>query len=297
VEIVKVDLQTGTHQLLLLVRCPDTDYENPFQHPILSGALAAVTSRVAALHIILDWEAQSFFIVKDRSQGVRLVCECPQRSQMRLLIYIQGRSSIIALVPGHILLKPSVNHPEGVRQDEELRVISHDALIPHFRGTNIGVDGSAEFNAVSSDQLSELLTLSCGEDRIHDMSVHASPLRADEHRVWLYGWNFSDNKPSAWCSRLCITSGQWRVGPHLPLTNPQLFPKFTYAGHLLTWTSDATAPHWGGGKMYIRSMSSPLEGAEVDQQRAISITPYSGAMTYFKVPTTGPIIIVIKYYK
>jgi hypothetical protein len=210
------------------------------------------------------------------------------------LIYIKEDNSILALVPGHLILKPSVlmsmNHPEGLRRVQELHVISHDALNPHFRRTNIGVDGSEEFTPVSPDQLPKLLTLSRDDVSITGMSVHASPLCADIYRVWLCGTNYSNNEPFVAAAQLCIASGQWRRDPYLSFTNGRTHPKYTYAGHSLSWSD---------GKHYIRSVSAPSKRSEVDiEERAesVNITPYSGALTYLKGPPLAP-TIVIKYYK
>jgi hypothetical protein len=287
VEIVKVDLQTGTHQLLLLARCPYTDHDTLFHHPILSGALAAVGTSITGrddTHLILDWKAQSSFLFVGPS-----VCACAQISQTPWLIYIKEGISSLALVPGHLILKPFVRHPaEGVQRVQELHVISHDALTPHFRHTNIGVDGSEAFSPVSPDDLTKLLTWS-GDAWITNMSVHASPLRADEYRVWLYGINYSDTEPVAatWCSRLCIASGQWRLGPHRPFAYRQMHPTFTYAGHLLTWSN---------GKQHIRSITASSERGELNTEGValtMNLTSYSGALSYFSSDTT----IVIKHYK
>ncbi|KAJ7229530.1 hypothetical protein B0H12DRAFT_225125 [Mycena haematopus] len=66
VEIVSVDLQTGTHNCLLTARAPDSGHDNLFSDPVICGAFAAVSTNARSRneYMIVNWRTQSFFVVQ-----------------------------------------------------------------------------------------------------------------------------------------------------------------------------------------------------------------------------------------
>jgi hypothetical protein len=73
VEIFKLDLQTSAHQVLLLARSPDGAYDEPFNNPVICGAIAAVGSTGPNdICFVLNWQIQSSFVIAT-NQPVRNV--------------------------------------------------------------------------------------------------------------------------------------------------------------------------------------------------------------------------------
>ncbi|KAJ6476857.1 hypothetical protein C8R45DRAFT_365885 [Mycena sanguinolenta] len=68
VEVVNLNLRTGTHTSLLIARAPDSETDYPFSDPDICGALAVVCLSYVYLadrqHMIVDWEKNSCLIVQ-----------------------------------------------------------------------------------------------------------------------------------------------------------------------------------------------------------------------------------------
>ncbi|KAJ6449206.1 hypothetical protein C8R45DRAFT_147174 [Mycena sanguinolenta] len=70
VEIVSVDLQSGTQNHLLTARAPDSDpaYDTSLSDPAMCGNLAAVNTD--RQHMIINWAAKSYFIFDGHAVGI-----------------------------------------------------------------------------------------------------------------------------------------------------------------------------------------------------------------------------------
>ncbi|KAJ6476841.1 hypothetical protein C8R45DRAFT_365684 [Mycena sanguinolenta] len=72
VEMVNLDLETGTHTSLLIARAPDSDEGGLFSGPVICGALAVASMPIDAgrkCAIVLNWKEQSYFVLHGRSVG------------------------------------------------------------------------------------------------------------------------------------------------------------------------------------------------------------------------------------
>ncbi|KAJ7452650.1 hypothetical protein FB451DRAFT_1282771 [Mycena latifolia] len=264
VEIVELDVRQGTHDVLLFTGTPDTYYDDPFRDPVLlHGALAAVsiTGRENTI-LLFDWKAQSVFA----------------------LVGNEGYSALIALIPGHVILKAASSNG-----GEQIHLISNDALPTH----PISTSGSVPL--VPWDDIPKLSTLSdpdaWGWEPFQQMWVHASPIRNGEYRIWLYNSYYLVNTQpygSFWSYRLSIAPGrppQWHERPMAPSRGDAYYVAMTYSGHVLLFTNS---------RSLIIRIAAP-ESGEVDlagHGQHVQVSPYSGAITYSTHNS-----IVIRYFK
>ncbi|KAF7353480.1 hypothetical protein MSAN_01537600 [Mycena sanguinolenta] len=98
IEMVNVDLRTGTHTHLLVARAPDSEAIHPFYEPVICGTLAAV--RFDSGCMIINWKSKSFAIVHGHDSH-----------------------SKFTLIPQHlIVLDPSING------ESQIHLISNDSI-------------------------------------------------------------------------------------------------------------------------------------------------------------------------
>ncbi|KAJ7463274.1 hypothetical protein FB451DRAFT_1266039 [Mycena latifolia] len=280
VEIVAVNAHKGTHELLLLARVPGTFYENPFQSPVILGPLAVVS--VDQNYLIIDWKARTSFVLAPSTKSW----------------------SRIALIPGHIILKTIIKVTDEGEKLYEIHIISTDALQTHLMPA-IDMEGIDNFNTVSPDQITKLITLRDPDkwDSLDQISVHESPLHDSEYRIWVCGSTYCASppsyNPSLWCYQLSIPVGQpprWKLrGLYAPSESCDWDCDHTYSGHVIrnariigpgskTESEDVELPRAGDF-----AQLAPHSGAITYNAQ---IAPYSGALTY---PTDSS--IVIQYFK
>ncbi|KAJ6512383.1 hypothetical protein DFH09DRAFT_1374215 [Mycena vulgaris] len=258
VEIVEVDLRTVTHRVLILTRAPDTAYDNPFSHPVILGTIAAVgTTRPTDRYFFVNWKTQASFVLHGGQRSL----------------------SLVALIPGHVILKAASTDGE-----EEIHVISNDALHSHLIPA-IGFADICEFNTVLPDQIAKLSTLSDPDawETFFGMSVHASPIHDGEYRVWVSGSAY------LWSYQLSLPIGQppqWRQRGLVPAQQRASYQEIAYSGHSLIY--DDPRRSIVPATLTSHSGEMDLEGCG----DCVHIAPYSGALIY-----STDISVVIRYFK
>jgi len=263
-EMVRVDLQTGTPNTLLIARAPDSRYENPFSAPIIRGPLVAVgTNSQRDRHMILNWRAKSYFIL-----------QCTVESR-------------IALIERHIVLKISSRHGQG-----QIHVIANHALRAYWSPT-IPDGGPVEFAAVSAEDIPKLSIFVDTEasQSFSHISVVPSPLQDDNYRVWIQGSiHGSGRNDGLLCYQLFIPAigqPQWRRRIQARKPTPSPYHPVPYSGHTLHRSTVLSY------KIY--PPISPYDYVQVNLPFAakyVDVAPYSGTLTY-----STPTSIVIQYYK
>ncbi|KAF8203416.1 hypothetical protein K438DRAFT_1820139 [Mycena galopus ATCC 62051] len=263
VEMITLDVQTGTPNQLCIARAPDSDYDNPFRSPVISGALAVVctgTYSGSTTHIFIDWRAGLYFILRGRADS-------PLH---------------IALIQQHILLMtPSLD------EEDQIHIISNQVLHSYWAPI-VGVHDPGEFAVVLAEDVPKLSTFEDpdADQSFYDMHVHESPLRRGEYRLWI-GTN--DSRGGLFCSQLSISMDgepQWRVRSRASETK-WFYPGTSYSGHSLL--------HERSEGYTIYSATPSLGHPRVELLYSgdyIDVAPYSGALTYSTYSS-----IVIKYYK
>jgi hypothetical protein len=63
VEIIHLDLSTGTSRLLLLTRAPDTEVDSPFSYPKICDELAIMTIKPIQQIFVVNWKTESCLIL------------------------------------------------------------------------------------------------------------------------------------------------------------------------------------------------------------------------------------------
>ncbi|KAJ7267621.1 hypothetical protein B0H12DRAFT_117619 [Mycena haematopus] len=278
IEIVKVDIRKRTQYPLLFARVPTNRVG--FSNPVICGPLAAVYITHDS-YFIADWKAQTSFTV---------TCCSDSPSQ-------------IALIEGHLILKVAVATTNGTigrnLGGHEIHVVPHSALHAHLVPV-LGPDGIGESNTIPSSRLTPLSTLSSQTVRhslVH-ISVLRSPAHRDEHRVWIYGWSFTDaavQRYGLWCYTLCMPAGRWRLRALYPAWKQAGYGCTTYAGHALMC---------GNPQRWIVPPSPTPRAAELDLAGLtvevagetpvphVHLSPYSGALTYSTDET-----VVIRWFR
>ncbi|KAJ6510603.1 hypothetical protein C8R45DRAFT_1161325 [Mycena sanguinolenta] len=198
VEIVNLDLQTGTHTSLLVAHIPDPGYVDIFHDLAICGSLAAVSLSVESggdLYVIVNWgEKES---IKDTK--------------------LHG-----ALIPGHVLLS----------NRDRLHLISSDTLRTHWAPI-IPPGGLAEFSLVSLSDISKRMSIEASDAKRHLHSIYAyeNPIREGYYSVWIYSTNRMPYRDAFFSYRLSISANeelQWfrrtrfvfepGLNPHHPIT-------------------------------------------------------------------------------
>ncbi|KAJ6472434.1 hypothetical protein C8R45DRAFT_1164037, partial [Mycena sanguinolenta] len=197
IEIVNVDLGTGTHNCLLAARVP---YSGFIDDPVICGALAAV--RLTLGYMIINWREKSYFIIGGDNWDFRF-----------------------ALIPRHIV----VLEWSGPRP--QVHLISNDTIGNLFSPT----DDVAELSAVLVEEMAKLHTFHdiatepVGPDDVYlGMQIHASPVRDADYRVWIRGT--SDGLVSYQLSIPDNREPQWRQRNTLPEAGVA-----SYSGHVISY--------------------------------------------------------------
>ncbi|KAJ7463287.1 hypothetical protein FB451DRAFT_1266059 [Mycena latifolia] len=269
IEIVDLDLRTGIHDVLLVTRAPETRYDDPFSCPKICGTLAAVCiTSLQENHLIIDWKMK-----------VSIVLTC----------YPPGLS-LIALIPGHIILKTVSDGGE-----DEVHLIAADAV--HRHGVPVaGLEGPVAFPAVSESQIPKLFTHRIVSSPFppdpsvwqffDQMSVRESPVRRGTYRLWLYmSEKLSQRTAHQFHATLCsfdlsfsgAPEWRWRARTHAPALRGMMYRQITYSGH--TQVFDAY------GVQHEQILPPVLASARgrVDLEGrgdVVDVAPYSGALTY-----------------
>ncbi|KAJ7259991.1 hypothetical protein B0H12DRAFT_1231927 [Mycena haematopus] len=247
VEIVSLNVHTGTHDSLLVTDLPGSAPGDVYYRPIVNGPIAAADNGDSSL-MIIDWRARSYFVV-----------QCDDDEEMGL-----------ALIPQHIILLVSSSGKD------KIHLISTDALHPYWAPIiDIGVP--AEFSPISVEDIPKLSTIENNdtEQSFVNMYVHESPVRDGEYRVWIHCINSEAHSAGLLSYRLSIPNNrdpQWYLrswsGESGYSSGFALF--VSYSGHAYADSG-------------ILSATSLLETVPVGEDFVIDldITAYSGAVTYF----------------
>ncbi|KAJ6472431.1 hypothetical protein C8R45DRAFT_1077962 [Mycena sanguinolenta] len=262
VEIVRMDLQNGTLDSLLAARAPDSGFSNPFYHPVISGALAAVKMINAGrdTYMIINWKARSHLI----------------------LHVLPGTTLQVLLILEHMRLMTC-----PIPRQEQIHLISNKTLDAYWAPI-IGIDHAAGFSPVFVEDIPKRSTFEHTDGQpFHKMYVHQNPLQDDDYRVWIRGTKYTANLS---CYRLSIpTHGQprWQLQSRSVVSGAMAHP-VSYSGHSLGycrasgWT--VISPRW----------SKECRGAQLSFSKAehADLSPYSGPLIY----STGS-TVVIQYYR
>ncbi|KAF7353474.1 hypothetical protein MSAN_01536900 [Mycena sanguinolenta] len=253
IEIVSVNLRTGTHTLLLAARAPKSQSMHPFFQPVICGALAAVRFDSVYL-LIMNWRAKS-----------------------NVLVHTHVSESLFGLIPRHIIV---------LTAQHKLHLISNDAIGTYFSPT-VSLEKSVTFFAVLLEKIPKVHTFHAmnTEQSFRNMSIHASPICDADYRVWLRGWNNAAYTTGLLSYQLSIpTNGepQWHLRK-AGMTGAQLA---TYSGHVLHyqvsrrgWTVVSPGPSPANPRLLLfRDMD------------LVDLAAYSGALTCSAVDS--PIVIL-----
>ncbi|KAF7353521.1 hypothetical protein MSAN_01541800 [Mycena sanguinolenta] len=202
VEIVSLDLQTGNHTCLLTVRAVDYNLNKPFAAPVICGTLAAVCINSGAnAWMIINWKAQSYFIVQSPSPTLH-----------------------VALVPRHIIL---MDH--SVDRKTQVHLISNDTLRAYWAPT-IDVAGSGKLSSVFAEDIPKLSTFQetshqHSTGRLH-IYIYPSPLREDSASVRMPETERAVPAATPFCfalGRVRVLTGGHHDAFSFPLSSPFLF--------------------------------------------------------------------------
>ncbi|KAJ7090125.1 hypothetical protein C8R44DRAFT_990755 [Mycena epipterygia] len=198
VEILGLDLVKGTHSVLMIARCPDTDGRPLYASPTSCGTVAVVN---------IAWDQDRHFVVDWNTQSCFMLC-CPE-----------GRVSSIALIPHYIILETNSD------QEVHLALIASDDVRRLYGVPVIGVREAGTFNLVPHHELPKTLTHCIAPDPLrtspacvprleHRLSVHESPLRLGTYRLWLR--LYIDNSQEVPYTAIGPTSGDQPLSDWLP---------------------------------------------------------------------------------
>ncbi|KAF7342914.1 hypothetical protein MSAN_02007900 [Mycena sanguinolenta] len=259
-EIVSVDVQTGTHNRVfkLVSRITRSD-QDVFKHAVIRGPIAAVCVQHSRC-IIVDWRAQLYVVLK---------CQ---------------HSVSVALVSRYIIVKTA----ERLKFDgkSQIQLISYDTL--HGYWTPMLETGAiVEFSPLLLEDVPTLSALDTTDvdQYFDDMDVYESPVQEGEYRVWIYGdaalvsyrLSIPTNGEPRWCQR----------SPSVD-TGHNLWFSTTYSGHTLIDRERLT----------VFSATSVTESTEMELPELetwdLHLAAYSGALTYLDHTNSS---VVIEYYR
>ncbi|KAJ6476855.1 hypothetical protein C8R45DRAFT_1216698 [Mycena sanguinolenta] len=274
VEIVNLNLRTGTHASLLLARAHDSEIDNIFSDPVICGALGVVKLNLDGakdLHMVLNLKMNSCLIVQSNDPKRRLH---------------------FALVPGHILLS----------EENQLHLISSDTLSTLWAPT-IATNGTAGFLPVFVRHIPKLKTMeaSHAQQSFDVVHAHESPVRDGHYSFSIYGAHRMLPRAASLSYRLFIpTNGEPRwcqrtqsvVYPNIDLA--RITDAVPYSGHRLHRGTDIAPIH--------TILSTPLASTSprivqaglppIAGRQEVDIAPYSGALTYSNSSS-----VVVQYYR
>ncbi|KAJ6476856.1 hypothetical protein C8R45DRAFT_1102156 [Mycena sanguinolenta] len=273
VEIVNLNLQTGTHASLLIARAPDSVNDNVFSDPAICGALVVVGLNVP-----------------DLAENLRMIFDLEKNSCLIVQSNDLERQFHFALTPGYILLS----------EEDQLHLISGDALSATWAPI-IATNGPAEFVPVFVKDIPKLKTIEASHTE-HMVYAHASPIRDGHYSFLIYGSHRGGRRGASLSYQLSIpTYGepQWCQGT-LPVGDPDLdlyriSDAVTFSGHRLYRGGTHMAPVYAifstaSASTSPRIVQAGLPPIVVGQE--VDIAPYSGALTYFT-----NLLIVVQYYR
>ncbi|KAJ6472433.1 hypothetical protein C8R45DRAFT_1217741 [Mycena sanguinolenta] len=249
IEIVSVDLRTGTSNLLLAAPAPDSEVMYPFYQPVICGALAAV--KFQSEYLIINW-----------------------RTKSNVRVHGHDSHSQFALIPQHlVILTPSING------ETQIHLISNDTL-----GAYTALDDPREFSPVSAEEIPKVHTLHVMNtvQSLQVMQIHPSPIRDAEYRLWISGLNYAANQGGVVSYELSIPLNgqpQWRLRSQVALEGTQIT---SYSGHILQYE-----PSRGGWT--IISPRSSAANARLRLFRNpdfVDLATYSGAVTCLTIEST-----------
>ncbi|KAJ7472921.1 hypothetical protein B0H11DRAFT_2037760, partial [Mycena galericulata] len=218
IEIVDVNLSKGTHKVIIIARAPDTDFDNPFKYPALSGSLAAVTTGSDGdQFLVIDWTQRSALVVQ---------CHPGPPSPSRM-----------ELIPGYIVLMTF-----SIKNWSEVHIISTKILRPHWIPAT-PPDGVGEFNLVPIDVIQKLSTIPGPEINPYEfwhcfeqISVWPNPLQDGAYRLWISEsvWAAARD-PSLIYYHLSPSDGDLQLSQRgrYPASKLDVHPSITYSGHAL----------------------------------------------------------------
>ncbi|KAJ6449203.1 hypothetical protein C8R45DRAFT_1224489 [Mycena sanguinolenta] len=247
IEIVSVDLRTGTSNLLLIARAPKSGAMFPFCQPVICGALAAV--RLDSGYMIFDWREKSYFIMRGHNSD-----------------------SQFALISRHIVVLNS-----SVDRESQIHLISNDT-IGTFLSPTIGLNDTAEFSAVSVQEMPKLHSFHVLSSQpsfvVTGMQIHASPIREADYRVWIWGANHN------------LVSYQLSIPvnrrPHLRRRSQVVLDGMqtvSYSGHVLSYESSRRG--WR-----IISVGPSVANPRIQLFHDPDLATYSGAVTSPTIDST-----------
>ncbi|KAJ7172805.1 hypothetical protein C8R43DRAFT_674958 [Mycena crocata] len=290
VQIIEVDLSKGNHRLLLTIRTPDrNNSHDPFYAPDICGRRAIVA---------MDFRQANYFVI-DWKLGCAFVLECD-------LIRGAKRPSQLALIPGHLVLKTL-----SFDRKDTIHLIPNASLDPHWFPA-AEFNGGDGYHYVRDYHLPKRSTLSASQPdtwkRIARMSVHESPLRHGEYRVWLQGT--TDDPPEGsftpaklWCYRLSLQYNQppqWRREMPGTAWGECAYPHITFSGHTLVRRSSRGRRHWvipsgltpENDEVELRSCAKEAHLSGCINGDSVDMAAYSGVVTYCTLTS-----IIILYFR
>ncbi|KAJ7246788.1 hypothetical protein B0H12DRAFT_1125821 [Mycena haematopus] len=262
-EMVRLNVQTGTHESLLVAHLGKSDapgglFAYPI-NPIVNGPIAVAEAENDSI-IIVDWRARSYCIL-----------QCHDDERMKF-----------ALIPQHIILMVRLSESGK----DKIHLISTDTLglywIPIIGTSPVTV----ECSSVLVDDIPKLSTIqnTNAEQSFSKILAHESPIRDGDYRIWI----------------LCSNKGLRSYRLSIPNNggDPQWFERswsvdkdyvakfVSYSGHLYYVQSKILS-----ASPLLETVRDP--GVEVDAfGEWVEVSAYSGAMTYFNKTA-----LVIQYFK
>ncbi|KAJ7149626.1 hypothetical protein C8R46DRAFT_1198640 [Mycena filopes] len=210
IQIIELYPRSGADSNLLKVSCP-TPPHSAFMRPVICGGVATVAlSWRQNLLLVLDWKAQSAFVV------------CTPDTQ----------SNVADIIPGHLILQ-TLNTGDG---STYLYLIDlRDALRTYGVPLNLLNVDAFPFNSVELNQLPKILTQevvtpraersSSAEQRLY---AHARPLHRDAYRIWVH--SAEDALLRSYDLALTPTP-VWRERTRAPSRTKLYYRHIAYSGH------------------------------------------------------------------
>ncbi|KAF7353313.1 F-box domain-containing protein [Mycena sanguinolenta] len=139
VEIVSLNLRTGTATPLLAARAPGSGFRKPFYNPLILGPLAAVKIGAGLdMHMIINWRTQSY-----------LILQAPPHETLQ-----------IALISQYILL---MTRPQSLT-GKHLHLVANETLHAHWAPT-IGFNAPVEFSPLVVEDIPKCSTFLHTDDQ------------------------------------------------------------------------------------------------------------------------------------
>ncbi|KAJ6461734.1 hypothetical protein C8R45DRAFT_1108489 [Mycena sanguinolenta] len=177
IEMVDLDLRTGTHNCLLPARAL---YSTSIGDPDICGPLAAVWLDLG--YMIINWREKSYFILGGDDWDSRFAL-IPRHIVVLKSPFPRIQIHLICNETTEAYVSPTMG----------LHLISKDTSGTLFSPT-MGLDDVAKLSVVSLEEIPKLHTFHdtttepLGPDDVYlGMHIHASPIRDADYRVWFRG--------------------------------------------------------------------------------------------------------------